>query len=184
MNREIFLKNLRDYWIVNTIPNISDVNVKFINDLIKISKTKKMLEIWTANWFSWINFWIELEKLWWTLLSIDFSEKSYLEAMNNIKEIWLEKTITLILWNALDEIPKLIDNSYDFIFIDGMMRRSKDFLDLSLPKLKKGWIIIIDDVIKFKDKMIWLWEYLDEFNIFYNILPIDIDDWIMMIVKK
>ncbi len=183
LNRKLFLKSLRDYGIKNTIPNISDVNVNFLVDLIKISKTKNMLEIWTANWFSWINFWIELEKVWWKLLSIDFSEKSHLEALENIKEVWLESTISLILWNALDEIPKLQDNSYDFIFIDWMMRRSKDFLELSLPKLKVWWIIIIDDVIKFRPKMVWLWEYLEENNIEFNVLPIDIDDWVMMIVK-
>jgi len=50
----------------------------------------------------------------------------------------LEKTITTILGNALDEIPKLPDNSFDFVFIDGMMRRSKDFLELCWPKTKTG----------------------------------------------
>jgi predicted O-methyltransferase YrrM len=64
-----------------------------------------------------------------------------------------------------------------------MKRRTKDFLELSLPKLKNGWIIIIDDVIKFKEKMIWLYEFLEEQNISYNLLPIDKDDWIIMIIK-
>jgi len=183
VNRQEFIKNLRQYWIDNTVPNISDVNAKFLVDLIKISNTKNMLEIWTANWFSWINFWIELEKVDWKLISIDFSPKSHGEALENIKEVWLENTISLILWNALDEIPKLENNFFDFIFIDWMMRRSKDFLELSLPKLKKWWIIIIDDVIKFREKMVWLWEYLEENSINFNVLPIDEDDWVMMIVK-
>jgi predicted O-methyltransferase YrrM len=69
VDRNIYIDKLRQYGIENTIPNISDVNVKFLKDLIKISSTKNMLEIWTANWFSWINFWIELEKIWWKLLS-------------------------------------------------------------------------------------------------------------------
>jgi len=184
MERQQFLEKLRQYWIINTIPNITEVNVKLICDLIKISKTQNMLEIWTANWFSWINFWIELEKNNWKLTSIDFSEKSYLEALDNIKKVNLENTIDLILWNALDEIPKLPDNYFDFVFIDWMMRRTKDFLELSWPKIKPGGIIIIDDVIKFKDKMLWFYEYLEDNNIKYNILPIDIDDWVMMIVKN
>ena len=183
MDRKIYIDNLRQYGIENTIPNISDVNTKFLIDLIKISSTKTMLEIWTANWFSWINFWLELEKVWGELLTIDFSEKSHLEALENIKNVGLESTISCILWNALDEIPKLENNYYDFIFIDGMMRRSKDFLELSWPKLKKGWVIIIDDVIKFRDKMVWLWEYLEENKIKFNVLPIDLDDGVMMIIK-
>lgn len=183
MDRKIIISELREYWIENTIPNISDVNAKFLVDLIKIQGTKNMLEIWTANWFSAINFANQLEKYNWKLITIDFSLKSYNEAIENFREAKLEETITSIFWNALDEIPKFEDNYFDFIFIDGMMRRSKDFLELSLPKLKKWWIIIIDDVIKFKHKMVWLWEYLEENNISYNTLPIDVDDWVMMIIK-
>lgn len=183
VDRREFLKELREYGIKNTIPNVTDVNARFIIDLIKISKTKNMLEIWTANWYSWINFWIELEKVNWKLTSIDFSPKSHEEAKENVKQVWLENTIELILWNALDIIPTLEDNCFDFIFIDWMKRRTKDFLELSWPKLKDGWIIIIDDVIKFRQKIVWLWEYLDENHILYNVLPIDLDDWVMMIVK-
>lgn len=184
MDRNKFIKELREYWIKNTIPNISDVNVKLLVDLIKIQKTKNMLEIWTANWFSTINFACELEKNWWKITTIDFSQKSYEEALSNFDKAWLNDTIDAILWNALDEIPKLSDNYYDFVFIDGMMRRTKDFLDLCLPKTKSWWIIIIDDVIKFRHKMLWFFEYLEDNNIDYNILPIDHDDGIMMIIKK
>ncbi|MBT3729671.1 hypothetical protein HOG27_06670 [bacterium] len=45
MDRNIYIDKLRQYGIENTIPNISDVNVKFLKDLIKISSTKNMLEI-------------------------------------------------------------------------------------------------------------------------------------------
>ncbi len=184
MNRDEFLKELREYWIKNTVPNISDVNAKLLTDLIKISWTTKMLEIWTANWFSTIHFANVLEKNNWEITTIDFSPKSHWEALENFKLSEVENTVIPILWNALDEIPKLKDDYYDFVFIDWMMRRSKDFLELSLPKTKKWWIIIIDDVIKFKEKMVWLWEYLENNNISYNTLPIDPDDGIMMIIKQ
>jgi predicted O-methyltransferase YrrM len=184
MDRTDFIKELRQYGIENTVPNISDVNAKFIIDLLKISKSKKMLEIWTANGFSSINFWDYLEKIWGHITTIDFSSKSHDEANVNIAEVKLDKTITTILWNALDEIPKFTNNEYDFVFIDGMMRRSKDFLELCWPKIKTGWIIIIDDVIKFRHKMVGLWEYLEEQNISYNTLPIDEDDGVMMIIKE
>lgn len=185
MDRKKLIKELRIYWIENTVPNISDVNAKFLRDLITISKSKTILEIWTANWFSSINLADELEKNGWgELITIDFSPKSHNEAVINFKEAQLENIIKAILGNALDEIPKQKDNYFDFVFIDGMMRRSKDFLELCWPKTKTWWIIIIDDVIKFKEKMVGLWEYLEENNIDFNVLPIDIDDWIMMIIKK
>jgi predicted O-methyltransferase YrrM len=184
MDIKEFLKELREYWIKNTVPNVSDVNVKFLRDLIKISKTKNMLEIWTANWFSGINFAIELKENEWKLITIDFSPKSHNEALENFKITKVDDIITAILWNALDEIPKLKDDFFDFIFIDGMKKRSWEFLELCLPKAKSWAIIIIDDVLKFKDKMITLRNYLEKNNIDYNILPIDPDDGILMIIKK
>lgn len=183
MNTDQFLKNLRAYGIRNTIPNISDCNAQFIRDLIKIAQTQNMLEIGTANGFSGIHFASELEKTWWSLITIDFSEKSYLEAKQNFYDAGLEKIITPIFWNALDEIPKLPNNHFDFVFIDGMMRRTVDFLQLSWPKLQSWAIIIIDDVIKFKAKMTGFYEYLEKQNIQYNVLPIDKDDGVMMIIK-
>jgi len=48
-NRQEFIKELRDFGIENDIPNITDVNARFIRDLIKIKKVKNMLEIGSAN---------------------------------------------------------------------------------------------------------------------------------------
>ncbi len=183
MDRELFLKELKLYWLQNEVPNISETNAKFLRDLIKIKKPTNFLEIWTANWYSTINFAIELEKIWWKIDSIEFSKLSHEKAIENIKACKLENTVNLICWNALDEISKL-EKKYDFIFIDWMKRRSLDFLKLSLEKAKSWTVIILDDVIKFSHKMIWLKEFLEENNIKNNIIPIDIDDGIMVIIVE
>jgi len=43
---------------------------------------------------------------------------------------------------------------------------------------------MVDDVIKFKEKMEGFYEYLEERGIVYNVLPIDADDGCMMIIKQ
>jgi NADPH-dependent curcumin reductase CurA len=65
-----------------------------------------------------------------------------------------------------------------------MKRRSVDFLDLVWEKTKINGLIIIDDVIKFSEKMKGLKEFLEKNKINYNIIPIDVDDGIMMIIKE
>lgn len=179
---EEFLQDLKKHWVENDIPNISITNALFLRDLIKIKKPKRMLEIWTANGFSGINFALELKKHNGVLTTIEFSKLSYDKAIENFKISWVEKNIIAINWNALDEIPKL-ESWFDFVFIDWMKRRTKDFLELSWPKINSWGVIIIDDVIKFREKMTWFWEYLDENKIKYNLIPIDIDDGIVMIIK-
>ncbi len=179
---EKILKELKKFGIKNDIPNISETNAKFLRDLIRIKKVENLLEIGTANWYSTINFAFELKKTWGKLTTIEFSARSYGMAIENFKEAWVDDIINAVNANALDYIPK-IKEKFDFVFIDGMKRRTKDFLELTWDKVEKDWIIIIDDVIKFSEKMVWLNDFLEKNNIKHNIIPIDVDDGIMMIMK-
>ncbi len=178
-----FIKQLREFWRINEVPNITETNAKFLKDLIKIGNYKNALEIGTANWLSAIELVSELVKNSWKLTTIEFSTPSYLQAIENIKKAWFEKNVKLLNWNALFLISEL-EEIYDFVFIDWMKRRSVDFLDLVWEKVELNWLIIIDDVIKFSEKMKWLKDFLRKNSIKYNIIPIDIDDGIMMIIKE
>ena len=179
---EDFLQQLKKHGIKNGIPNISMENARFIRNKLKEKKVTNILEIGTANGFSSISFAYEIRNFHWQITTIDFSAKSFEEALQNFKDAWVSDMITPLFGNALDILPTL-EWPYDFIFIDGMMRRTKDFLELTYDKLLPWGIIIIDDVIKFKSKMIWLYEYLEKCNIEYEILQIDSDDGIMIIEK-
>ncbi len=183
INRQEYIRDLRSFWIENEVPNITDENARFLRNLIKLQKTKNMLEIGSANGFSAIQFGLELENTWWKLTTIEFSEPSQKQVLENIKAVWLEDIITSIRANALFEIPKL-NESYDFVFIDWMKRRTKNFFDLVYDKIEIWWIIVVDDVIKFKNKMWDFWDYLENNELKYSILPIDEDDWILFMVKE
>lgn len=183
MNRTDLLENLREHWRKNNVPNITDINAHFLRDIITIKQAKNILEIGTANWFSTIHLAIASEKNGWKVTSIDFSPKSYEEAVQNIDMAQLNEGVTLLFWNALVIIPTLKE-TYDFVFIDGMMRQTVDFLWWVWNKVEKWGIIIIDDVIKYRKKMIWLDDFLKKYHIDYNILPLDGDDGIMMIIKN
>ena len=154
LDRQEYIKNLREFWIENDVPNITDENAKFLRNIIELQKTKNMLEIGSANWFSAIQFGLELEKTWWKLTTIEFSEPSQKQVLENIKAVKLENIITSIRANALFEIPKL-DETYDFVFIDWMKRRTLNFFDLIYDKVEIWGVIVVDDVIKFREKMWW-----------------------------
>jgi predicted O-methyltransferase YrrM len=103
-------------------------------------------------------------------------------ATENIKKVALEKITDLYLWNAIDIVPNL-EHDYQMVFVDGMKKRTKDFFLLSYDKLEVWGIMIIDDVILFREKMQDLYIHLEENNITYNVIPIDVNDWVMLIVK-
>lgn len=179
---EDYVKRLREFWIKNNIPNITDENSIFLRNLIKLQSTKNMLEIGSANWFSSIQFWLELKKTWWKLTTLEFSEPSQKQVLENIKAVWLEKIVTSIRTNALYEIPNLSE-TFDFVFIDAMKRRTKDFFDLVYDKVEMGGIIIVDDVIKFREKMWDFWDYLEKNDLEYSLISVDKDDWVLFMIK-
>lgn len=182
MNRQDLLKQLRVYWAENNVPNITDENADFLTKLLEKKQVRNLLEIWTANGYSTIIFGMVLEQTEWKILSIDFSAKSHNLAIANIKLAQLDDTVELVLANALEFLPTLA-GSYDFVFIDGMKRRTLDFLQLVWNKVPEWWTIVVDDVIKFKEKMTWFYEYVEQQNMNYEVLKIDSDDGIMIIRK-
>ena len=145
---------------------------------------KNLLEIGTANGYSTINLCIALRKNGGKMTSIDYSLPSYNEAVENIKTVGMDDIATLIFGNAIIELPKLPEKSFDMIFIDGQKKRTIDFFQLSYPLLRDGGFFIIDDVIKFSEKMSSFYEFLTEKKIAHTIMKIDEDDGVMMIVKN
>ncbi|EKD30184.1 MAG: O-methyltransferase family 3 [uncultured bacterium (gcode 4)] len=184
MDIEQFLTNLREHGLANTIPNISDANAQFLKDMIHIGGVRNLLEIGTANGYSTIHLCMALRENGGHLTSIDYSLPSYNEAVENIKETGMNDIATLIFGNALVELPKLPVASFDMIFIDGQKKRTLDFFQLSYPLLKDGGFFIIDDVIKFSEKMSSFYELLEQEKIAHSILKIDADDGVMLIVKR
>jgi len=182
MDRNALLKKLKAHWIENDIPNISEDNAEFLRNILQDTKPKLLLEIWSANGYSTIHFGDELEQWWGKITSIEFSQLAYESAGDNFAEAKLEDTIKHYFWDARDIIP-LLDEQYDFVFIDWLKKASLTFLKLVWDKTIPGSTIIIDDVIKFRYKMEDLYEYLETENISYELIKTDSDDGIMKIIR-
>jgi len=183
MDVKKYLDDLKEYGIENSIPNISQLNAAFLGQLIALKTPQRILEIGMANGYSTIHFALRAQKYSGKIVSIEFSPNSHAQALTHFSNLGLNDVITPILGNALDLLPTL-DGPFEFVFIDGMKKRSRDFLELVWEKVPEGGIIVIDDVIKFHDKMVGLWEYLEDRKISHTILPIDGDDGILLIVKE
>jgi predicted O-methyltransferase YrrM len=182
MDIQNFLIQLKKHGIKNDIPNISEENAQYLCSILSQLQAKEVLEVGTANGYSTIHFAHTIQAWWGQITTIEFSSLSHETAKKNFAEVELTN-IQPLLGNALDIIPKL-ETTYDFIFIDGMKRRSRDFLELCIPKIKKWGIIVIDDVIKFREKMVGLYEFLEDKNIVFELIQIDADDGIMIIHEK
>lgn len=186
--RKNFLQELKKFWIKENIPNLSEVNAKFLSFLIDISWSKKVLEIWCANGYSTIRIANTLEKKWWKLKTFDVSLPSFEDAKKNVEKVWLSEIVDFNFWNFL-EIWLEENEIFDFVFIDARKKYSLDFLLKIKNHIKKWWIIFIDDVIKFKFKMENLYEYVewDQKDFEFFVLPVhdeEVLDGVMILRKK
>lgn len=91
---------------------------------------------------------------------------------------WAEKIFCAQPESILHDIP---NQRFDFIFIDGAFRMTREFFDLSRPLLTENWLIILDDAIKYRWKMEGFHEYLEEQGIAYELVQTDEDDGVMVI---
>lgn len=88
-----FLATLRAYGYENEVPNVSSTMGRLLHDLVLLSSTSRVLELGTANGYSTI--WMasalrELdakEKKERKLITVDVSEPSYKQAIENIEYV-------------------------------------------------------------------------------------------------
>ncbi|MCD5375471.1 class I SAM-dependent methyltransferase, partial [Candidatus Gracilibacteria bacterium] len=129
MNREDFLNKLKTYGKENDIPNISLDNARFLRELIRNNNTKHLLEIGSANGYSTIHFADELEKIGGKITSIEFSQLAYEQAGDNFEQAEVTDIITHYFGDAREILP-ILNDTYDFVFIDGLKKESLNFLKL------------------------------------------------------
>lgn len=148
-----FLKELKQYGIVNDIPNVSERGGRFLNMLVKITGSKSVLEIGSANGYSTIWLADAVCKNDGKVTSIDFSRPSLDAAKDNLAEVGLHKHVDFHFGDAFKVLPKIKKPAvFDFIFIDGEKRRYWDFWELVSDRLSESALVVFDDVISFPEK--------------------------------
>jgi len=168
---------------------------RILSFISKIISPKNILEIGTYTGYSALCL-AEGLKDDGRLITID-KDKSLYETVNLFfKKSKFEKNIKQKVEIALEIIPTL-DVKYDLVFIDADKKNYKNYFDMVIPKLNKGGVIIVDNVLwsgkvtqldKYQNDKIAV--YMNEFNNYIKnkknisklILPIR--DGLTLIIKN
>ena len=161
------------------IPNISPQNVAYLHSLLRQHRPKNILEIGCANGYSTLRLW-QIARAWDAhITTMDISRPSYLEAQHHFK--LCETPIELHFGNALQILPTFM-GTFDFILIDAQKVHTLDFFIRARRLASPEALIVIDDVLKFKDKMSNFYDYLHAHSITYEIVQLpDDQDGVMLI---
>jgi len=80
------------------------------------------------------------------VVTIDPSDEMIKAAEGYLTRAGLRDRVRIERGKALDVIPGLKD-TFDLLFIDALKEEYEDYLKLSLPKLRRGGVIIVDNLL-------------------------------------
>ena len=132
--------------------NIPPDTGQFLNILVRISRSKNILEVGTSNGYSTIWLGESVKQNNGKITTIEISEHKVKMAAENFKIAKLDKIIKIVHGDALKEIPKL-KNDFDFLFLDAIKEDYINYFKLAYPKLTKNAVIVADNAIMFEKYM-------------------------------
>ncbi len=175
------LKELRKSCESRKIPIISLATESFLWKLLKKYKPKICLEIWGAVGYSSIYIWDIIHARWGKITSFEVSYPAYQEGLQNAKEAHCYNSISYPFDVRQTPIKKLVQVPVDFVFIDGQKSQYGDYMEIVEKIISPDTVILIDDVIKYHNKLVSLYEYLQKKQINYKVMQLEPDDGVMII---
>ena len=129
---------------------ISISQSQFLHLIIKISNTKKVLEIGTFTGLSTLSMALALSDDG-KIIALDKNENTNKVALNFFKKAKQEDKIKIITKPALETLNQYKNIYFDLIFIDADKLNYKNYYENSLKILNSGGLIIIDNVLWYGD---------------------------------
>lgn len=130
------------------IPILMDDTLKHIMKVLENREINSILEVGTAVGYSAICFSRVLSENGY-IDTIEIEEIRVKEANENIEKMGLKNKINVIHGNALEVLPKMVEEKkkYDYIFIDAAKGQYNEFYKCALEMLNDNGIIIADNVL-------------------------------------
>ncbi|GAA4705647.1 O-methyltransferase [Brevibacillus fulvus] len=125
------------------IPIIQLPSAQTIRLLLMLHRPKAILEVGTAIGYSTI--WLAEAAVDAKIVTMELDEERIQRAQNNFKLAGLSERIELIGGDATKGLPDHYE--FDCLFIDAAKGQYRTFLDLYLPKVRSGGLIICDNIL-------------------------------------
>ena len=129
------------------VPIIRKEMESFLRVMLTITKPKRILELGTAVGYSAILM-SECINEKGQIITIENYDKRIPIAKENIKKAGRENVIKLLEGDAMEIMPTLESNQFDFVFMDAAKAQYIHFLPEVLRLMKKDAVLITDNVLQ------------------------------------
>lgn len=145
----------------NRLPIVGPAEARVLFTLARMSGAKRILELGCCTGYSALWFAAAIDPVGGTIETIELDPERAEIAASNFRKSRFAERISLLRGNALDILPTLQPGSYDLIFNDLLRSGAGEtelsngrrvpnqvrFLELSLPLLRSGGVLLSDNVL-------------------------------------
>ena len=132
--------------------NVNPEEGAFLQDLVVKVKAKRALEVGTSNGYSGIWTALGLRRTGGHLLTLEIDEGRACLAEENFRQAGVDSLVTLKRGNALEDLPKL-QGPFEFVFIDAWKQDYVRYLELVVPLVPPGGVIVAHNVRDLRDQL-------------------------------
>jgi predicted O-methyltransferase YrrM len=141
--------------------NVPFTTANFLHMLVKAVGAKKVLEIGTSNGYSGIYLAEALSGQGGVLYTVESHRERFLLAQENFQKSGLAPFIQQIFGHA-PEILTELPGDFDLVFIDATKMEYKSYLEVLLPKVRRGGLIVADNALSHGEEMRDYFEFLEK----------------------
>jgi predicted O-methyltransferase YrrM len=142
---DLLLREMEEYGSEHGVPSADREVALFVEITARAAGAKRCLEIGMAIGYTSLHL-ARAVGDGGLVVTIDPSDEMIKAANGYLTRAGLRDRVRIERGKALDVIPQLKD-TFDLIFIDALKEEYADYLKLSLPRLRSGGIVIVDNLL-------------------------------------
>lgn len=142
-----WIQEIENEAIEDNIPIMDKVSMQFVNQIIRLTEPKQILEIGTAIGYSALRMLDTFPSA--TITTIERDEDRYNRAKELIEAQGKTSNIQLMYGDALEVLASLqtTGNEFDVAFIDAAKGQYQSFFEQVDPMICSGGVVISDNVL-------------------------------------
>lgn len=139
------LAEMEAYAAEHRVPIADREVAMFLEITARASRAQKVLEIGMAIGYSVLHLLSGMGQSG-LVVTIEPSDEMIQAASGYLKRANLFDHVRIERGKALDVMPRL-DETYDLLYIDAVKEEYRQYLDLGLPRLRNGGVVVVDNLL-------------------------------------
>lgn len=144
--RDELLLEMERLALKQTIPVVTPAVGNFLQQLVKLSGARAVLELGTAIGYSTIYLARGVRQNGGKVVTVDMNKGRMALAKEYIERAGLVEQVKFVTENLLNYLPQ-VNEQFDFVFVDAGKSEYPEYLALVVPLVAPGGLLVVDNVL-------------------------------------